>query len=180
MVAALRKKPAPSYANCRFNSVNSFVWTKGRARSFVRYSWIPEEGERTIDKRPARRRPSDYLQQDLGERLDVSRPRPIRFRLDVQLASKEDQDKGRIHDPMKEWPDTSGEIVVAGEGTRRPRFLTAGVLELTRLVEGPGTRDGAFGFDPLNLTNGIEASADEILRFRHEVYPLAAEDRRPA
>jgi catalase len=177
MMAARRKKPVPSYANCRFNSVNAFVWTKDGTRCFVRYSWLPDDGERSIGKEEALGRPSDYLQQDVAQRLGSEPPRPIRFRLQVQLASRADEAKGHVVDPVRVWPVWPNRIFPAGLTTERPRFLTAGQLELTSLAEGPATRHEALGFNPLNLTRGIEASEDEILNFRHAVYELASAER---
>jgi catalase len=177
MLAAMRKKPIPSYANCVYNSVNAFMWTKGQASCFVRYSWIPDEPERSITKEEALARPSDYLQQDVAERLGSAPLRPIRFRLQVQLASRADQMKGRVDDPVRVWPVRPNRMRPAGGAASRPRFLTAGVLELTRLVDGPATEHAALGFNPLNLTPGIAPSDDEILNFRHEVYELASTER---
>ena len=143
----------------------------------MRYSWLPEEGERSITKEEALARSSDYLQQDVAERLGSAPPRPLRFRLQVQLASRADRVKGRIDNPVRVWPAKPNRIVPAGGGAERPRFLTAGVLELTRLVEGPAAGHDALGFNPLNLTRGIKPSADEILNFRHDVYELASAER---
>jgi catalase len=177
MMAAKRKKPVPSYANCRFNSINAFVWTKDGARCFVRYSWLPDDGERSIAKEEALERPPDYLQQDVAQRLGSEPPSPMRFRLQVQLAARADEAKGHVVDPVRVWPARPNRILPAGLTTERPRFLTAGLLELTRLAEGPATRHEAVGFNPLNLTRGIEASEDEILNFRHAVYELASAER---
>lgn len=175
MEEARKKKPVPSYANCRFNSVNAFLWTRdGDPRCFVRYSWFPGEGELTMEKGEARALPSDYLLQDLEERLGSSSPSPIRFRLEVQLASREDQAKGRVENPMKRWPTSPEEIVPALQVDPRPRFLVAGTLELTHMVPGIGATDG---FNPLSLTIGIEPSDDPVLGFRQPVYELAAAER---
>jgi catalase len=193
MWASVRMKPIPSYANGRYNSLNAFTWTKrGRGADdaygcYVRYSWIPVEGQRAISKREAKRRARDFLQQDLDERLGRTPRRPIRFRLEVQLASADDKDKGRVEDPTRVWPTKPARIVPASKDENhgppvskdgmRARFLTVGVLELTDLVEGPATGDRALGFDPLHLTEGIESSGDRILEFRPQVYELAARER---
>jgi catalase len=184
MKATKLMKPVPSYANCRYNSLNAFVWTRDDQgiSCYVRYSWIPVEGEQTLDKQVARTRASDFLHQDLYERL--GKAQPIRFWLDVQLASREDRD--RVDDPTKVWPTTPERIVPAspggkgpplGEDGRRRRVVRAGELTLTEVVEGPAVGDDPFGFGPLNLTDGIGPSEDEILVFRPTVYKLAASDR---
>jgi catalase len=164
LIEAERTKPVPSYANCRFNSLSTFVWTKGHARCYVRYSWIPVEGGQSISKDEALKRPADYLQQDVAQRLGSDPVGPLRFRLQVQVASREDEVSGRVIDPVQIWPAPA-------------RVLTVGQVELTRLVDGPATRREALGFNPLNLTKGIQPSGDEILKFRHAVYDMAAKDR---
>ena len=175
MLEAKRKQPVPSYANCRFNSINAFLWTRGKDPTcFVRYSWLPEEGELTLGKAAAKALPSDYLLQDLEERLGPPSPTPIRFRLEVQLASREDEAKHRIENPMKRWPASPPRAVPALQVGARHRFLVAGVLELTHLVPGIGETQG---FNPLNLTAGIEPSDDPVLRFRQPAYERAATER---
>ena len=165
MLEALRVKPVPSYANRSFRSLNAFEWTKDYARCFVRYRWVPVEGTRSLTKDEALERPSDYLQQDVAQRLGSDPLRPIRFKLQVHVASRDDELKDRIVNPVKPWPE------------RGARILTAGMLELTSPAEGPAHGHDAFGFSPLNLTAGIAPSGDEILAFRHDVYGLAAADR---
>ena len=76
---------------------------------------------------------------------------------------------------MPAWPSGNGPPL--GEDGKRPRLLRAGELKLTEVVEGPAIGDDPFGFGPLNLTDGITASKDEILGFRPGVYELAARDR---
>jgi catalase len=178
-------KPIPSYANCRYNSLNAFVWRKEAEgiSCYVRYSWIPVEGERFITKQAAGELPSDFLHQNLNKRLGEEPLQPISFRLDVQLASNKDS---RVEDPTKAWPTRPERIVPAwpsgngpplGEDGKRLRSLQAGELKLTEVVEGPAVGDDPFGFGPLNLTDGITASEDQILLFRPGVYELAARDR---
>jgi catalase len=186
MKATKLMKPIPSYANCRYNSLNAFIWTKEEEgiSCYVRYSWIPFEGERSISKQAAGKLQSDFLQQDLNERLGTAPSRPIRFGLDVQLASK--KDRGRVNDPTKAWPTRPERIVPAvpdGSGPpvesdgKRARCLRVGELQLNEVVEGPAIGDDPFGFGPLNLTKGIARSEDEILKVRPGVYELAARDR---
>jgi catalase len=182
--AAFRTKPIPSYANCRYNSLNAFMWSTDKSRRYVRYSWMPEDGQRSLKSRAAKKLPPDFLQRDLYDRLGRKPPRPIRFWLEVQVASQEDLEQGRVDDPTSVWPKKPTRIVPAlqeekskEEPTDVARFVTVGVLELTGLMTEPPSGD-APSFDPMDLTDGIDPSGDEILRFRHDVYELAAGERK--
>lgn len=173
-VATFLFKRVPSYANCRYNSLHSFRWIDGLGKTrFVRYSWRPEEGERWISQSGARGLDRDYLQQDLQERLGRTPPRSISFRLELQLASVEDQRRNRLSDPTKVWPDRRETITTAGAGDRRPRFVNAGSLELTGLWEGPAMNETMPQFNPLPRVEGIEPSDDPTLMFRPSAYELS-------
>jgi catalase len=149
----------PSYANCAYGALHAYRWVNaGGEPRYVRYWWVPEEGERTIKDPDARSRPRDYLQQNLVERLGRTPPRPFRFQLHVEFAGDDDREK--IAKPAEPW-----------NGSRK----CVGVLELSGLADAPSE---PFVFDPTRVTPGIELSDDELLRFRPGVYELSEERRR--
>lgn len=150
-------KPIPSYAQARYNSLHTFRWGDpgGRARS-LRYSWVPEAGEATIGRRAARRLGPEYLRREMEERL---RGGPVRFALEVQFAAEGDS----LDDCTARWP-------------RERESAVVGTLELTELA-GDLERSEPIVFDPMRLTDGIEASADPILRFRPKAYAVSVERR---
>lgn len=150
----------PSYANCAYGALHAYRWVNaGGEVQYVRYWWVPEEGERRIKARDAGGRPRDYLQQDLVDRLGRRPPRPIRFQLHVEFPRDDDED--RITKPAEPW-----------NGSRK----CVGVLELSALAATPSE---PLVFDPTTVTPGIEVSDDELLRFRPFVYELS-EKRRQA
>jgi catalase len=182
-------KPIPSYANCRYNSLNAFMWSTKKTethdivRRYVRYSWMPEDGQKVLKSRAAKKLPPDFLQRDLYDRLGRKPPRPIRFWLEVQVASQEDLELGRVDDPTSVWPKEPTRIVPALQERKSEeepmdvaRFVTVGVLELTGLMTEPPP-GGPPSFNPMNLTEGIDSSGDKLLEFREEVYKLAACER---
>jgi catalase len=186
----LRFKPVPSYANCRFNALHAFKWVDGGGRErYVRYSWRPEAGEQTLSGSDAKKRSRDYLQQDLYDRLGRVPVRPIRFTLELQIASEEDLRCGRICNPTSIWPGERQDkkpITPAGGGDKCARFVDAGMLEVTGLAEGSANSDEPLIFDPTKLTGGIEAPVlengteprrDEILHLRPEAYDVSFERR---
>jgi catalase len=154
-------QPPKSYATYRYNGIHAFRWldADGGGR-FVRYRWDPDAGHQTINPIAARRKPKDYLQTELAERLERE---PARFTLSVKIAEPGDT----TDDSTKAWPD-SRETVVVGH-------LTLTAIDTSREQDGD-----ILVFDPTRVTDGIELSDDPILRFRSEAYSVSVERRAGA
>jgi catalase len=156
--AAVSAEPPESYATVTYNSIHSFRWTApdGTER-WVRYRFEPEAGERTLSDDDAKALGRDYLQAEIAARDSTA------FRLVVIVAGEDDP----VHDPTVAWPDERERVEV-------------GRLELT----GPETereRDGdILVFDPTRVTEGIDLSDDEILRFRPRAYSASVTRRSGA
>jgi catalase len=150
--------PPESYAMVVYNSIHSFRWidADGKAR-YVRYRFEPEDGERSLPQDEARERGPDYLQEEILARGSSA------FRMVAVLADEEDP----VDDPTVAWPEERLHVVV-------------GRLELT----GPETEreqgDDILVFDPTRVTDGIELSDDEILRFRPRAYAVSVTRRTGA
>jgi catalase len=160
--AALR--PPPSYAACKYFAVHAFKWVDaGGGERFVRYTWLPEAGDRRLMPRAAKRLGRDYLQEEIRERLAAG---PARFTLQLQVAAPEDN----VDDPSAQWP------------ADRER-VDAGTLTLTSVIEDPERNGDVIVFDPVRVTDGIELSHDPVLRFRPRAYSVSVDRRiasRPA
>lgn len=156
--AAVTTDPPESYATVAYNSIHSFRWTApdGTER-WVRYRFEPDEGERTLSEEEARSRGRDYLREEVAARELTA------FTLFVAIAAEGDD----VNDPTVAWPDDRERVAV-------------GRLELT----GPETereRDGdILVFDPTRVTDGIDLSDDEILRFRPRAYSASVTRRTGA
>jgi catalase len=153
--------PPSSYAAIPYFAVHAFRWLDGEgAGRPVRYRMVPGEPARRLAPHRAARRGRDYLQQEILARVAAG---PVRFGLEVQIAAPEDP----VDDPSRDWP------------AARER-VTVGTLELT----GPETereRDGdVLVFDPARVTDGIELSADPVLRFRPAAYDASVRERMRA
>jgi catalase len=156
--AFLALKPPASYATCRYNGIHSFKWTDADGgERWVRYSWLPEDGEKTIGGGEAKSRGRNYLREEIAERVGRE---PVRFALQVQLAADSDP----IDDPTAAWPKDREAVEV-------------GTLELTGLEEGREQGDDILVFDPTRVTDGIECSDDPILHFRSKAYSVSIELR---
>jgi catalase len=151
-------RPVVSYATLRYYGVHAFAWLDAQGGSrFVRCDWAPEAGDQRLNPLEARKRPRDYLREELAERLARG---PVRFTLDVQLAAPGDE----VDDPSVHWP------------ADRERF-DAGTLEITALTADPESEGSIVVFDPLRLADGVEASRDPVLRFRPRAYSESASRR---
>jgi catalase len=149
-VAALR--PIPSYARCRYYAVHAFRWVAADGTvTHVRLEWRPEAGEAHLSPLEARRRSRDYLQEDLSARL--SGDGTVRFVLEAQIAAPGDP----VDDPSEHWPADR-------------RRIDAGTLVLDAVAADPEADGSPFVFDPMRLTDGIEATDDPVLRYRPDAY----------
>jgi len=156
--AAVSAEPPESYATVTYNSLHSFKWiAPDRTERWVRYRFEPEAGERTLSDEDAKALGRDYLQQEIAARDSTA------FRLVVIVAAGDDP----VHDPTVAWPAEREHVEV-------------GRLELT----GPETereRDGdILVMDPTRVTDGIELSDDEVLRFRPRAYSASVTRRSGA
>jgi catalase len=151
-------KPPASYSTCRYYAIHAFRWLDaGGGERYVRYRWLPEASEPSLSAEEARSRGADYLQDDIRERLARG---PVRFALEVQVAGEGDS----VHDPTSVWPDNR-------------ETVTVGRLELTELETGREQGGDVLVFDPIRVTDGIEASEDPILKFRSPAYSVSVERR---
>jgi len=149
--AVLAATPPESYLRCAYNSLHAYrlVDDAGGSR-FVRYRWVPDDGEATLSPEDAEARGPNYLQEDLATRFATG---TAAFTLTVQVA----EDGDPVDDPSIPFPD------------ERP-WVTLGRLELTGLAHDRDQGDDVLVFDPTRVTDGIELSDDPILRFRTRAY----------
>jgi catalase len=152
------QKPPASYATCDYYGVHAFKWVpaSGDAR-FVRYTWVPQARAAALSGGDAKRRGRDYLQEEIAARLARE---PVRFDLRLQIAQPGD----RVDDPTAVWPASRERVI-------------AGTLELTALDTERETGGDVLVFDPMRLTDGIEASDDPVLRFRPAAYAASIAQR---
>jgi catalase len=156
--AALSADPPESYATVLYNSIHSFKWTApdGTER-WVRYRFEPEAGERTLSGEEAKALGRDYLQEEI-----LARDAAV-FRFVVVIAEAEDV----VNDPTVAWPEDRETVEV-------------GRLELSGPELEREQGDDILVFDPTRMTNGIDLSDDEILRFRPRAYAASVTRRSGA
>ena len=125
--------------------------------TYIRYQFIPQEGEHLLTDEQLAARSASYLQDDLKARLAL---KPVKLNMYAQLAGQNDV----IDDPSVAWPDT------------RERVLL-GVLEVRKVSSNSPEQDKGLIFIVNNLPQGIE-TADPMLDFRSKAYPISQKGRQ--
>ena len=156
--AAVTASPPESYATVAYNSIHSFRWiAPDGTERFVRYRFEPEAGERALSDEDAKALGRDYLQEEIAARGSAA------FLMVAVIAEDDDP----VNDPTVAWPEEREKVEL-------------GRLELTG-VDTERERDGdILVFDPTRVTDGIELSDDEILRFRPRAYSASVTRRSGA
>jgi catalase len=158
-IERLMKKPVPaSYAQVSYHAIHAFRFTNEAGVSrFGRYHWTPSAGEAFLTPEDGAKRTPEFLREELAARLARG---PVVFRLDLQLAAPADP----TDDPTALWP------------ADRP-VVALGRLDITAISPTGPADERRHVFDPGNLTDGIERSADPILLARSPAYSISF-DRR--
>jgi catalase len=140
-----------SYAEDRFNGLNSFIFTDGSgAAHAVRWSLLPAAQIVPVTQDDLKKLAPDFLEQEITQRV---RSGPQRWTMAVTVASPNDP----TADPTKVWPDDR-------------RTVEVGTLVVQRIeaeADGP-CRD--INFDPTVLPPGISTSDDPYPAARSSVY----------
>jgi catalase len=140
-----------SYAEDRFNSLNSFVFVDSAgAERVVRWSLLPAAQPVSISPDELAKRGPDYLEEEIAQRVASA---PQHWAMVVTIANPGDP----IADPSKAWPQDRRTVEV---GT-----LTVHKIEAER--DGP-CRD--INFDPAVLPAGMRTSDDPFPAARSAAY----------
>jgi catalase len=149
-----------SYAEERYNSINSFVFTNASgAAKAVRWSLVPAAPPVAVPPDELMKRAPDFLEQDIAERVKAG---PQHWTMVVTVAEPGDP----TADPSKAWPD----------GRRGVEVGTLTVQQVETEANGP-CRD--INFDPTVLPAGISTSDDPFPAARSSAYAKSY-DRRTA
>ncbi len=149
-----------SYAQDRFNSLNSFLFVdKAGATHAVRWSVVPTVPPEAIAPADLAKRGPDYLEQEIAERV---RAAPQRWTLAVTVANPGDP----TADPTKAWPADR-------------RTVEVGTLVVQQVEAEPDGPCRDINFDPTVLPTGIRTSDDPFPAARSSAYAKSF-DRRTA
>jgi catalase len=156
-------KSAPwtgSYAEDRYNGLNSFVFTNDSgAETTVRWSLLPAAQPVPVSRDDLAKRGPDFLEKEIVERI---RGGPLRWTRMVTIADPGDP----TADPSKAWPEDRRAVEVG----------TLTVQQIQDESDGP-CRD--INFDPTVLPAGMRTSDDPFPAARSSAYAKSY-DRRTA
>jgi len=120
---------------------------------------VPQAGEAWLSPDEGGKRTPGFLREELEGRL---RTGPVGFRLLLQVAEAGDP----TDDVTALWPEA------------RP-MIELGRLELTGISATSAADEQRLIFDPANVPDGIELSADPILLARSPAYGVSYARRNP-
>jgi catalase len=156
-------KSAPwtgSYAEERFNSINSFVFVDNSgADHVVRWSLLPAAQPVAVSNEDLAKRGPDFLEQEISERVGKG---PISWTMAVTAADPGDP----TADPSKAWPADRHAIEV-------------GTLTVQKVLPEPDGPCRDINFDPTILPSGMRTSEDPFPAARSAAYAKSY-DRRTA
>jgi len=158
-VERVMKRPIPSsYGQTTYFAQHAFRFTAQDGTSrFGRYRFVPEAGESFLTPDDAGKRSANFLREELESRL---RTGPVAFRLLLQVAEPSDP----TDDVTALWPDSR-------------RLVALGHLEISGISPTSSADERRLIFDPTNVADGIELSADPILHARRAAYSISYERR---
>jgi catalase len=158
-VERLMQKPVPAgYGQATYYGEHALLFTAADGtRRFGRYRWIPEAGEAYLSPEDAGKRSPNFLRDELASVLQES---PVVFGLLLQLAKEGDP----TDDATALWPADR-------------QLVELGRLEVTAISPTGAADERRMVFDPTNLTDGIELSADPFLRARSAAYSISYDHR---
>ncbi|WP_144147197.1 catalase family peroxidase [Paraburkholderia sp. BCC1884] len=143
-----------SYAQERFNSLDSFVFTNATGQdSTVRWSLVPDATPQTLSAEELKQRGPDFLDADITQRVANA---PQRWTMIVTVANPEDP----TADPSKAWPDDR-------------RTVTAGTLVVKAIESEPDGPCRDLNFDPTVLPGGMHVSDDPFPAARSAAYAVS-------
>jgi catalase len=149
-----------SYAEERYNSLNSFVFADADGREeTVRWSLLPAAQALPVSPSDLAKRGPDILEREITERI---RRGPVRWLMVVTIANPGDP----TGDPSKPWPENR-------------RSVEVGTLVVQRVQAEPDGPCRDVNFDPTVLPPGIRTSDDPFPAARSSVYAKSF-DRRTA
>lgn len=150
----------PSYAEERYNSLNSFVFSNAAGQDqIVRWSFVPAAQPEAMSADQRKARDAGFLATEITQRVQGG---PQRWTMVVTLANPGDP----TADPSKAWPEDR-------------RTIEAGTLVVNAIEPEPDGPCRDLNFDPTVLPAGMRVSDDPFPAARSAAYAVSF-DRRTA
>lgn len=143
-----------SYAEERYNGLNSFVFTSGSGEDrAVRWSFVPAAAPVAVPAAELKQRDPDFLAKEITERVQKQ---PQRWTMAVTVANPGDP----TADPSKAWPQDR-------------RSVDVGTLVVSTIEPEPDGPCRDINFDPVVLPRGMHVSDDPFPAARSAAYSVS-------
>lgn len=153
-----KNNPPRSYATSAYFGIHTFKFINRENKvTFVRWRFVPQDGEQRLTNDELKSFPANFLEQALIER---TRKGPARWDMIVSIGEPGDTE----NNPTIMWP------------TNRKEFK-AGTLTISSAMPQKGAVCEPINFDPLVMSDGIEPTDDPILLFRSPAYAFSFSKR---
>ncbi len=150
--------PPSNYYNSAYYGIHTFKFVnQNNDVTLVRWRFVPQDGEIQLTKAELQSMPANFLEQAL-----ITRTKESAVKWDMLVTIGE---PGDVQDnPTIAWPKDRKEI-------------KAGTLTISKAMLQKGAKCERVNFDPLVLSDGIEATKDPILLFRSPSYAISFSKR---
>ncbi|WP_051242963.1 catalase family peroxidase [Azohydromonas australica] len=150
-------RPPPSFANASYHGLHAFRFVNAQDQArWVKWHFVPRDGEKELSEDEIKAAPADFLAKALAERLQHG---PVAWDMVLTLGEPGDP----VNDPTRPWPAGRTEV-------------TVGTLQVEHAG---GSACEAINFDPLVLSDGVQAPPDDpVLAFRSPAYAVSWARRR--
>lgn len=153
-----KHNPPASYASSAFFGIHTFKFiNRDNKTTLVRWRFVPQDGEKRLSDDELKSAPPNFLDQALIARTERS---PVRWDMMVAIGEPGDSEDN----PTLAWPDSRKQI-------------KAGTLTISSAMPQKGAECENINFDPLVMSEGIEATNDPILLFRSQAYAVSFSKR---
>jgi catalase len=150
----VKNNPPESYATSSYFGIHTFKFiNRANKTTLVRWRFVPQDGEKNLSDDELKTFPANFLEQSL---IDRTRRGPVRWNMIVSIGKPGDSEDN----PTIAWPDDRKQI-------------RAGTLTISSAMPQKGAECEPINFDPLVMSDGIEATNDPILLFRSPAYALS-------
>jgi len=149
-----RNNPPPSYADSAYFGIHTFRFVDAQGKvTLVRWRFLPQDGEKQLSDDELKTAPKNFLEDALIKRTQQG---PVRWDMWISIGEPGDA----VTDPTLAWP-------------QERKSVKLGTLTLTSAAPQKGAACEKINFDPLVLSDGIEATDDPILKFRSPAYAIS-------
>ncbi|MEI7430295.1 MAG: catalase family peroxidase [Betaproteobacteria bacterium] len=146
--------PPASYASTPYYSLHAFRFINAANEGrYVRWHFDPQDGTHFIEDAALAGMPTDFLESVLKERMSKG---AVKWDMYVTLAEPGDT----LINPTIAWP-------------KERKQVRMGTLALTRSSPQTGGLCEQINFNPMVMTDGVEASDDPVLHFRSPAYAVS-------